>query len=1125
MKKNVLYNLLEFIPIAFISCIFSPAWAQENTSQEKIISVDFKNETLANVIKELGKLSEYEFLYNLELVKKAPLITVKADKKTFTEVLNLCLSKTDFTYKIVDKTIIIRLREVKDTEKNTTTIRGVVIDQKGEPLPGTSVLIKGSKVGVATDIDGKFILTLPDRKNLVLVFSFLGYETQEIKITNQKEVKISLDEKKENLADVVVTGYANIKKSSFTGSSTRVEKEDILRIAPTNVIDVLQVFDPSLRIVRNNIMGSDPNTLPEFYIRGRSGIGVKELDKGDISRTSLENNPNTPVFILDGYEVKIEKVYDLDPNRIQSITILKDAAATAIYGSRAANGVIVIESVAPQPGKIRLSYNLNASITAPDLSDYNLMNAKEKLAAEQAADLFIGTTTSDQIDKNIEYEKKWNNIIKGVDTYWLSLPLTTEVNHKHSLYLEGGTTDIRYGIALRYNGQSGVMKKSFRDTYGGDFYLDYRFKTIQIRNMVSYDKMKSQNSPFGNFSDYTKKNPYDLYKDAEGNYTKFTESWNKDYSTLQRLNPMYEAHLCNFDQSGYNELTNNLNINWYITNHLLAKGQLSLSQYYSDNEKFIDPLSSQYLSYPSSNQVRGDLWVNDLNTNKLDGNILLSYTNVIVKHNINFSGGINFIETKSKSGSEHYRGFPSGELHSINYAAETVDKKTVSESHTRLFGGFLTLNYTFDDIYLLDLSGRLDGSSEFGGKNKTAPFWSGGIGINLHKYEFIKVLNTFNELKLRATYGQTGKVNFAPYAAKHTYETINDIWYPTGNGVYMKYMGNDNLGWETTNTLNFGTNIGIRDDLIQITGSWYNKKTINLVTEVTIPAASGFTSYTDNLGQVRNRGIELDVKANIIQRKDLYLSVYANLAHNKNKILKISNALKSYNDRVDQFFEEYNKNTSNAKDSKYSVPFMKYTEGGSLTSIWGMKSLGINPADGNEILVNRDGTVTYDWNSSEQIVIGDAEANVQGAFGFNLNFKGFTLYASFLYEFGGQTYNETLVNNVENIQLSVYNADRRVLTDRWKTPGDISQFKTIKDAYKRVTRPTSRFCQTNNIIDFNSLTVGYDFPTEQLKKIGLSMLRLQFNMKDIAHISNIKQERGLSYPFARTFNFAVNVSF
>ena len=473
MKRNINNPLKRYLLITFTLCFVSLSFAGNRTQiQDKIISVDFKNETLANVLKELKNKTGYEFLYNLEIVNKAPLVTVKVEEKPFTQVLTLCLENTGFTYQIIDNTIVIKLKEKNDNTPQNKEISGVVLDENNTPLPGTTIMIKGTQIGSATGKDGKFKLTLPNIKNITLVVSFLGFETQNIELSNQKELKIILQEKKESLKDVVVTGYANVKKSSFTGSAIRVEKKELLKVASRNVISALQVFDPSLRIMKNNDMGSDPNTVPEFYIRGRSGVGVMELDKNSVSKTALQNNPNSPLFIMDGYEVKIDKVYDFDPNRIANITILKDAAATALYGSRAANGVIVIETVAPQPGKLRVSYDFMGELTVPDISGYNLMNASEKLEAERLAGFFDSEAPVTYQSLQQEYTEKRNNIMAGVNTDWISLPLRNPFNHKHSLFVEGGSNNFRFGITMRYDVQNGVMKESGRTRIGSSFMLD-----------------------------------------------------------------------------------------------------------------------------------------------------------------------------------------------------------------------------------------------------------------------------------------------------------------------------------------------------------------------------------------------------------------------------------------------------------------------------------------------------------------------------------------------------------------------------------------------------------------------------------------------------------------------------
>lgn len=336
--------------------------------------------------------------------------------------------------------------------------------------------------------------------------------------TRRKSLEITLVDDVKTLEDVVVTGYNNVRKTSFTGSSTQITGDDLRKVSQTNILGALQSFDPSFRLMTNNQFGSDPNALPEMYIRGRSGIGVKELDRDQLSKSNLENNPNLPTFIMDGFEVSIEKVYDLDPTRIESMTILKDAAATAVYGSRAANGVIVITTVAPKPGEIRVSYNFTGTLELPDLRDYNLANASQKLEIERLAGLFDkGNNNNQSTSQGMNaYYRKYALIQKGIDTDWMSLPLQNAFDHKHSVYIEGGTPNLRYGVDASYNGVNGVMKGSGRDRYSIGFSLDYRVKQLQVKNTVSFGHTKSKESPYGSFSDYTRMQPYETPYEDDG---------------------------------------------------------------------------------------------------------------------------------------------------------------------------------------------------------------------------------------------------------------------------------------------------------------------------------------------------------------------------------------------------------------------------------------------------------------------------------------------------------------------------------------------------------------------------------------------------------------------------------
>lgn len=1136
---------LIFMRTTLIACFitFSLINVSAGLVHAQKISIDKVNAPLYDIINEIRNQTGYDFFMNMELLKSAKPTTIKVKNASLEEVLSKCFENQVLTYEIKDnKTVIIKKRQegivIKfknlfddpvQPETQQIVVKGVVTDSLGKPLPGVSVAIKGKKSSVFSKANGQFQIIVSEKEN-VLTFSYVGMEIQDIRIKDPLlSLHVTMRPKMFKLDDVVITGYSNVRKESFTGNSIKVDQAQLLKVGNRNVLDILQVFDPSFRLEKNNIMGSDPNTMPEFYVRGRSGIGNKELD-ANISEAALKNNPNLPIFIMDGYEVGVEKVYDYDINRIKSITILKDAAATAIYGSRAANGVVVIETVPPKPGKLQVTYSHVSTLTTPDLSDYNLMNASEKLEAERLGGYYNtdGLPVSSAYVLTDEYIRKRSQVLRGVNTDWIAQPITNEFNQKHSVYVDGGTEQIRFGFNMKYDKQNGVMKGSSRDRKGAGITLDYRLKNIQIRNDISYDIVKSVVSPYGVFSDYTTKSPYDEMQSSTGEILQNTNSWHPGVTNaLNRLNPLYEVMMTdNFSKSGYQTLTDNLSVNWSIMPHLQLRGQLSLSKTNNEASNFIDPASGRYNITPTTDYSDiGQLSLINSEVLNYNTNVFTNYVNTFNGHNINFSLGVNATEMQQNGNSLLYTGFPSGSQSSPNFASKLVNKPIYSDNHTRLFGAFLALNYSYQDIYLLDASYRVDGSSQFGSDKKFAPFWSLGTGINLHKYEFLKDNPIISRARVTANLGQLGKTNFQPYAAIDSYSTSPD-WYSTGPGLSLIYMGNTALNWEKTNTYDLIFDMGFLQDRFSFNVDVYNKITRDLVNDVDLPLSAGFNVYKDNIGKIQNKGIELSLRAEIVRSKDVMIAVYGNFASNKNVLLDISQSLKKYNDLVNEQYKNYNIATATNPDNQaqYSTPHVKYVEGGSVTSVYGMKSLGINPADGKEIFMRKDGTITYDWNASDQVVIGDTTPKGQGAFGINMSYKNFTFFGSFLYQYGGQQYNYTLLNKVENVDLYNNNADRRVLTQRWQKPGDITMLKNIADS-KWTTLPTSRFMQDYNAITLNSLSLGYNFRKTILKKLGLSMLRMQLSTNNLFTISTVKQETGLSYPYARTFDFALNLGF
>lgn len=1148
--KKIL-TMMKFTAIMMLVCCLH---VSANT-RSQTVTLSGKDIPLGKVFQAIKKQTGFVVFGNASLLKQSRNVSISVTNMPLRAFLDSVFKQQPITYRIVDRTIIISAKTtgaVTPSSPGTVpgethqqnvlqelpfvTVTGVVVAEDGAPISGTSIKIKGTNTGVASDAMGKF--TINAQIDQVLVFSHVSMAVMEVKVKDfPANGRIIMKPKDATLENVVVTGYGNFRKESFTGTYTQVSKADIQKITPNNLIGALQVFDPSFRIMQNINMGSNPNVLPEFYIRGQSGFpGVKELDRiqggSSISQFSLRNNPNIPIFIMDGFEITVEKVYDMDINRIANITILKDAAATALYGSRASNGVVVIETIAPKPGEFRVNYNGNYSVTAPDLSSYNMMNAQEKWDAEMAAEIYLpqqhptDPAYKDQLIENLWHQQqKKNEILKGVNTYWLSQPLRTAFNNRQNIYLEGGSQAMRVGLELKYDMQNGVMKESLRKRLAAGLTLQYQTTKLQLRNQIYFDAVNADESPYGSFSDYSRLQPYyPIYDEATGKYLrKFP-----NYYGNTDINPLYESTVGNYNKQWYREWTNNFTANWYLNKFFFIRAQLAVDFKEADAESFISPESTTYDR--QSLFTKGELEQSGATTLDWNTNIFGSYNQNIDKHNINLSLGVNAKSTREDYMTASYRGFPNAQYHSPAYAHEITKKPTFNDNKKRLIGSFATANYSLNNIYLFDASFRVDGSSEFGTDKKWAPFWSLGTGINLHNTTFLKSARKLDMLRVTANIGQTGKSNFSPFMARNTYEMLLDDWYPTGIGANLIYMGNDRLTWEKQISWNIGAMLSYMKRFT-LEFNYYNKETYDLITDVSLPSSSGFSIYRENIGKVLNKGFEIKTSVTAVSTRNLNLVFIGNMAHNRNRIVEIAESLKSYNNRIDEYFKEYVDVTDpyfgliyNDINAKFSRPIMKYQEGSSLTNIYGMRSMGINPANGKEVFVKRDGTITYQWDPSEQQVIGNTEPWAQGNLGLNASYKRFTLYTSFLFEFGGDQYNQTMVDNVENVNLQRYNADARVLSERWQKPGDKTTLKALQDRYF-ITRPTSRFVQKNNYISFNSFSLGYDVDPVWLKKFRLRTLRTTFLMNDLALFSSIKREMGLDYPYARTFTITINASF
>ena len=939
--------------------------------------------------------------------------------------------------------------------------------------------------------------------------------------SQKKDVLLSGD-----IGETVVTGYYSKTKNSFTGTAVQVSGKELMKVNSTNLLEGLKVFDPSFQVVdTRGIYGSDPNHIPDqIEIRGQNTMP-------DISQSNLQTVTSLPVFILDGFEVNVQKVYDIDINRVKSITILKDAAAAAIYGSRAANGVVVIETITPMAGKLQISYTMNGKFEIPDLSSYNLMNAAEVLEFQKKAGVFDAYRDGEDAGLNANsYNVARRAVLSGVDTYWLSKPLQMGFQHKHSLIIEAspktslpGGTKVRFAANLSYSNLNGAMKGSGRDTYEAGTKLIISNHRIRVTNDLQFSMVDSKESPYGSFSSYTSALPYYQEKDAEGNYYRMLSLSNMAPEGIalgvlaSMQSPVYEARYLNsYSTSRGMDVTNNFGINWTITDDIRLKGSFSLSHDSNRDDAYVSPGSFEYINNnssitPDALYQRGKYTLGHSSSTTVYGSMLTSYTHSFGRFDVQAILGAEAKQTSNESDSYTMTGFLGNSQDYISYAVqyEKYGRITGGKSKVRTAGIFCNQNYSYDNRYLCDLTIRMDGSSLYGDHQQTTPYWSAGLRWNVHNESFFAGCGVVSQLALRANVGTTGNQNYNRNQASNQYNYLTKV-YGGYFGAVITTLGNPDLKGQTTYNRTIGLEASLWKNRLNLEFNYYNNKTKGNLTSITVAPSLGFDTYKANMGDLRNEGFDFNVSYSPVRTRDLLVNVTLNGTRNHNTILKISDALQRYNDMV------------NANGSGSTTPVFLFKEGESMNTIYAVRSLGIDPGTGKELYIDRYGNTTYTWNAKDQVPVGVNEPALNGYAGLNIRYKSWEIGTHLNYSFGADKYNYTLHHKIENVNYMTNN-DRRALTERWQKPGDVALYKAITD--NSATKATSRFVQREKRLSMTSLRLAYNMDSDRLRGSWISMLRLSITANDLFYASTIRQERGLSYPFTRSVTFNAQVNF
>ncbi len=1121
LRSSVRKRSLKSTPLLFLLFFFAVfSVVAKGYCQEGGISLKLHDVSLKEVFKELKSLSGYTFVYSESMLKGLRLKELDLQNASIKEVLDESLKNTDLDYYLQQKVVVIRKATPKlETlfQQENHRIQGKVSDEDGNPLPGVSVVIKGTNIGAATDENGMYVLEFGGN-DVVLVFSFIGMISREIEYTGQSSLNLVLKEDTKQVDEVVVTGMFVRKAETYTGSARVVTSEELLNLGNRNLLVSLRNFDPSFNIVENNLYGGDPNRLPEVEIRGNATLpNVGDLQ--DATKVQL----NTPLIIIDGFESNLRKLMDLDETEVETITLLKDAAATAIYGSRAANGVVVIATRVPKSGKLSISYRGEVKINAPDLTSYKLLNAREKLELERKTGLYSRENhAATDLALKKYYNFLMNEVNRGVDTYWLSKPLQTGVGQRHNIRLEGGDRKFRYSASVQYNSTKGVMKGSGREVLNGSINLSYTHKKIRFTNSLMIGTARGDQSPYGSFFMYAQQNPYWRSHDENGNVIKKLGDPGEGIPVFERwgqnglpLNPLYNASLHQFNYDNLLDVAENMSVIWNALEALKITASLGINKGISQSHLFKPADHTDFSKLTGEDYFRRGSYTYGIgNTKRYNARLNLFYNKVFYnKHHLSIGVDLSANSSESSNYVTVGEGFSNESLDYLPAALQYQkdNKPGGSESLSRTVGFTSFVNYSFNNIYFAELSYRIDGSSQFGKDKRYAPFWSCGLGWNLHNTKLVQKSEFINRLKVRASVGITGSQNFNSYQALSTYRYNTSDRYLDLTGANLLALGNENLKWQQTLQYNLGFDLQIFKNRILVDADYYFKTTNGMISSVTIPLVHGFSSYVDNIGKVNNKGFELRITAYLIRdaKRKITWSVTGTGAHNTNKIVELSEALKEAQKSMET--------------NKSEIPTRFYREGESTNAIYAVPSEGIDPSNGKEIYIDRFGNTTYFWNGLDQVAVGTTEPSLRGSINTAFRYKNFTANASFGYQFGGQQYNQTLINKVEVTNYD-YNVDRRVYDDRWQKPGDKAQFKGLMSTER--TYATTRFVQDDNKLNCQNINLSYELRSKQLNRVlGLRVITFKANIDDVFYLSTVKRERGTSYPFDRQFSLGVSAIF
>lgn len=1061
-------------------CLWFAAILQVSAaSYAQNISLDVKNAPLDHVFDQISQQSGYNFIYDAKILKASKPISLTVKDEPFKQVLEKCFQNEPLTFLINENTVVIQHKApIPISTVVPVTVTGVVNDSKGQPLPGVTVRIKGTSLGTQTDVNGRFSLHVPDG-NRTLVFSFVGFEPQELTLNNRTTLNVTLVEQHSSLNEVVVVGYGTRKKSDITGSVSTINEAQLREIPASDIGTILQGAAPGLEVGKSG-GNSQPGATPTIRIRGERSL----------------NGNNDPLIILDGIPFA-GNLNDIDPDDITNVEVLKDASATAIYGARGSNGVLLVNTRRGKAGKLQVRYSGYAGFNRT-LGQYKVMNADQFLTFRKwakingsAAGTYTGLDDSKLLNGNTSIftdPTEFGLYQAGIRTNWQDFLYRTPLVTNHQFGVSGGNEATQYDGSLGYYHADGIYPGQSFDRYSLKLSLDHtisKYIKVGFSTLTSYTINQGQNNNFTNnpVSQFLEASPFSTPYKPDGTLYSYLPGSNQN--VWNPLTDFVKGEKLDVDKrlNTFNTAYVDVNLTHgfkYRLNTGIQFNPETLGRFYGSNT--LEQQGTPNYGY-NYNGTGYDYTIENI----------LTYDKTIAKdHNINFTGLYSFEKNYTESTALNYRSVLADYIEYYNPAYASNLAASGNYAKWTILSYMARLNYTYKDKYLATVTVRDDGSSRLAPGKKWNTYPAASLAWNVNREDFLKNSLTISALKLRASYGTTANTGLNPY---QTIGLLTSTYYNYGGtnilGTYPdpSNSGNTNLTWETTTTLNLAVDYGLFNNRISGSVEWYKAKTNNLFLYQVLPASTGYSRILENLGQNQNTGMEFNVSSINFAgngKNTFKWTTDVNVMFNRQRINKLASGVQAdlssgyFVGQPNHVFYDYKRLGlwQNTPDD------LALAEKYGLVSSAAAYTTGPNSLVGTVKVADTDGDGKITQN--DRVVLGSTQPQFEGGVTNRFAYKNFDLSVLAYFRVGGLvrsdidgSFANTFQGGYNNLLVNYWTPTNPV--NYWPKPNSTLQFPNYFSTLNIFS---------DSYLKIRTITLGYTLPSNPLKVIGAKSARV-----------------------------------